>query len=43
MTTTQIAATSPILALLVYYALKEGYSLLHRWYTNRRRLKQLRG
>lgn len=42
MTTTQIAATSPLLALLIYFGLKESYSWLHRWYTNRRLKQKLR-
>lgn len=43
MTSAQIAATSPLLALLAYHGLKAAYSWLHRWYTNRRLIKQGRG
>lgn len=42
MTTSQIAATSPLLALLVYHGIKALYSRLHRWNTNRRLKQQLR-
>ena len=42
MTSAQIAATYPLLALLIYFGLKEGWSRLHRWYTNRRLKQQLR-
>jgi hypothetical protein len=36
MSSAQIAATYPLLAVLVFFGLKSGYAALRRWWQNRR-------
>jgi len=35
MTSAQIAATYPLLSLLIYFGLKAGWSRLRQWWQNR--------